>query len=326
MHELLQKMSDDMHINRYKGESDNSFCYRLIYSALGQWCLWSAASPSNHISKQSQTLLLNNLLERYIELCQDIKESFEPGEDEPVSVFMRKVYEEIGYLITDEDNRNSIASCGDGIRINNDYLLFGVNNQSSVVGLGVYSSNVKNEVNWKDVLVRDNLSYEEYLLSQFDYVGFDSGSIPIEELKFFNPLSLKSPSSSWSSKMMTDKTIARKITGDSFYKVIRDKEELLLCDMPQNSNQDSLCSYEYRRLYYALKSYYNNPLRVEINPIDQDYVSITMGGHLPNREYYILLMCSWPDLRYHNRYRFIVPVNNLSFIKEVFNNLAIDIS
>ena len=44
MNELINIMADDMSIRPYTNEPIESFGYRVIYSALGLWCLKSALS------------------------------------------------------------------------------------------------------------------------------------------------------------------------------------------------------------------------------------------------------------------------------------------
>lgn len=44
VNELLKVMAKDMDLQFYDDESFPSYAYRIIYSALGLWCLHSAAS------------------------------------------------------------------------------------------------------------------------------------------------------------------------------------------------------------------------------------------------------------------------------------------
>lgn len=78
MNDLLKAMSSDMKIPRYQNESDESFVYRLCYSALGQWCLSTAMNSMGGVvgtTKHNQTIVLNELLSRYGELFPQIAKS-----------------------------------------------------------------------------------------------------------------------------------------------------------------------------------------------------------------------------------------------------------
>lgn len=325
MNKLLEAMASDMNIRRYLNESDASYEYRLILSALGQWCLKSAASPDDSITKHSQTLLLNNLQERYINLFPEIKIMFDT-ETVPVTVFIRRVYEEIGYLFTDEKNKNHIANLGKSIELDGGSLFFGAFEPSSISGLGVVTKNyAPSLVEWRDVLIRDRLTWEQFITNQYDIVLFDNRDISADELQFFDPLSRYSPSNSWGNHMTTERTIARKTPNGPFYKVMKSNDELLFCEEHQNANPDELTSFEYRRLYFALKRTYGNPLSARIKTLDDEYSEIMIGGHLPNREYYLLLLCAWPYQQVFNKNRFIIKNQAITLIKEVLGNLAIEI-
>ena len=75
INDLLKTMSSDMNILRFNNETDESFTYRLCYSALGQWCLNVGRNKAGNnvgTSKHNQTIVLNELLARYIELFPNI--------------------------------------------------------------------------------------------------------------------------------------------------------------------------------------------------------------------------------------------------------------
>ena len=325
MNELLEAMASDMNVRRYRNESDTLFEYRLIFSALGQWCLRSAASPDDGITKHAQTQLLNNLLEKYISLFPQISPMFET-ETVSVSVFIRRVYEEMGYLFTDENNKNHIANSGRAIEIDNGALYFGAYEPVSVFGLGIITKDyAPTLMEWREALIRDRLTWDKYINKQYDIVLFENRDFSADELQYFDPLSYNSPSSSWGNHMTVDKTIARKAPNGPFYKVMKYNNEIVFCEEQQNMNPDELVSYEYRRLYFALKKAYDNPLSARIKTIDNEYAEITIGGHLPNREYYLLLLCAWPYQQVFNKNRFIVKNQAITLVEDVLSNLAIEV-
>ena len=325
MNELLEAMASDMNIHRHRNEADASFEYRLIFSALGQWCLRSAASPDDGITKHAQTQLLNNLQEKYISLFPEISTMFET-ETVPVPVFIRRVYEETGYLFTDEFNKNHIAHFGKSIEINNSTLYFGAYEPASISGLGVTTKDyAPSLIEWREAIIRDRLTWEQYITKQYDVVLFENRDFSVDELQFFNPLSYNSPSSSWGNRMTTDKTIARKTPNGPFYKVMKYNDEILFCEEQQNTNSDELTSYEYRRLYFALKKAYDTPLKARIKTLDSEHSEIMIGGHLPNREYYLLLLCAWPYQQVFNKNKFIIKNQAVTLIEDVLNNLAIEV-
>ena len=89
MNELIKAMSSDMGIFPYKSESQVSFLYRVIYSGLGQWCLSIASSPETSASKHAQSVAINRLIEKYVELFPAVAGSF-LDDSVRVSVFLRR--------------------------------------------------------------------------------------------------------------------------------------------------------------------------------------------------------------------------------------------
>lgn len=332
MNELINAMSNDMGINRYKGESNDSFIYRLCYSAMGQWCLRIAQNSSNGIigvTKHNQTTVINELLQRYTELFPNNGDKYVDSNQLQLNfpVHIRRVYEETGYLLTNSSNRNRLADFGRTICIGNTSLFFGVPNKMHTVnGLGVFTSPTIHSVTTSELLIRDALPCEEYLLARYDIADFYEKDLSTDELQFFNPLSKSVPSQSWSAKMATDYSLARKSEWGPFYRVIRESDEsLLFADEIVESQSDSLTSYEYRRLYFALKAHYNNPLRARIVKQDEEYSKLTIGGHLPNREYYFLLLLSWPVNNAFDKVSFLIRNDFVPEITTTLKNISIEV-
>jgi hypothetical protein len=332
MNELLTALANDMGINRYKGESIDSFIYRLCYSALGQWCLRTAQNSSDGIigsTKHNQTIVINELLQRYSELFPNTTDKFIDDSNKQMNfpVHIRRVYEESGYLLTDRSNRNQLANFGRTIRIGNTSLFFGVPNKAQTVnGLGVFTSPTTHSSTTHEFLIRDVLTCEEYFQSRYDITDFYEKDIAIDELQFFNPLSTNVPSQSWSATMATSYSMARKSELGPIYRVIKESDKsLLFADEIVEPQSDSLTSYEFRRLYFALKAHYNNPLRAGIVKQDEEYSKIRIGGHLPNREYYFLLLLSWPINNAFDKVNFLIRNDFIPEVTATLKNIGIDV-
>jgi hypothetical protein len=323
MNELIKAMSLDMKIIPYEGEPYDSFVYRVIFSALGRWCLESSRTDGG-ISKHGQSILLNDLTEKYIALFPEIKNMLVQEDQTQISVFIRQLYEETGFLITDSANHNHLANYRRGLEIGSKKLLYGLSSQSSTEGLGSFSEDVRYNISWREALLRDYLTCEEYVSSAFDVTLFSQRDISGGSLQYFDPKRNTAPSSSWINTMTTDKTVARNISNGTYYRVMRYNDEMLYYEDAPNSGTEELTDFDYRRLYYALKKYYGYPLIAQIQSLDNQYAKISLGGHLPNREYFLMLLCSWPCRMYCNKREFITKKENLCFINEVLENLGIE--
>ncbi len=330
MNDLLLAMSSDMGINRFYGETIDSFVYRLCYSALGQWCLCTARNSLDNVSgtsKYNQTIVLNDLLARFSGLFPYITDRFIDINNQQVSfpVHIRRVYEETGYLLTEDNNRNRIANYGRSINIGKEALFFGIPNaEYTVNGLGAFTCPTAYKVSAKEFLIRDDLTYEEFFHSRFDPIDFYDRDIDIDELEFFSPQSHNVPSKSWGKRLETDCTVARKSETGPFYRVMCIDDTLQFADEPIEQQNDSFTSYEYRRLYFALKAHYKTPLKATITKIDKEYSRIKAGGHLPNREYYYLLLLSWPMNSAFDKVNFLMKNDLIPELTAVLTNIGIE--
>ena len=331
MNELLLTMSEDMAINRYSGETEDSFIYRVLFSALGQWCLRTAQNISFSIcgtTKHNQTVVLKELMDKYFKIFPSVLNKFIDTSSQQISfpVFIRRIYEETGYLLTDEKNWNKIANYGRTIVIEKKALFFGLPDGGYTVnGLGVFADPTAYRVSAKEFLIRDHLTCEEYFKSFFDTLDFYDRDIVQNELEYFNPLSHNVPSRSWEKQPKTDCTIARKSELGPYYRVMRIFGEWQFADEPIEPQSDKFTSYEYRRLYFALKAHYGVPLKATISKIDNEYSTIRIEGYLPNREYYYLLLLSWPVNSAFDKVNFLTHNDLLVEIVDVLENIGIDI-
>jgi len=330
MNELLATMSTDMGINRFRDEPEDSFIYRLCYSALGHWCLRIAQNLSNGsigTTKNNQTVVLNELMLRYSELFPIAEKYVDPSNSNmSFPVHIRRVYEETGYLLTDDNNRNRLANFGRSIPIGKTALFFGIpDTKYSINGLGTFTNPTDYKVSVREFLVRDELTWEEYFQSKFDIIEFYERDINPDELEFFNPQSNNVPSQSWGKQMDTDCSVARKSKWGPFYRVIRATDVLLFADEPIEPQSDGLTSYEYRRLYFALKAHYMKPIKATIIRQDEEYSKLRIGGHLPNREYYFLLLLSWPVNSAFDKVNFLLRNDFIPEVTAALRNIGVDV-
>lgn len=312
MNELINIMSDDMNIHPYTNEPAEYFGYRVIYSALGLWCLTSALSEKEGkrgISKNAQSILLHDLSKKYVELCPMAKRFIFASRNIDIAIFIRNIYEQTGYLLTLDNNYNVLNNSGETIRVSEtDYLYLGLPATYYIVnGLGIHCRNGRHEVKLNDFLIRDSLTPEEYIKVKYDECDFNERDIDVAELEFFNPFYYGNISNSWHGHMKSNMTMARKSKMGPYYKTIRKEDgTLLFADDSSEDELDVLTGAEFRRLYIALRYHYDNPMQLLICPIDEAYSYIRILGQLPNREYFYLLMNAWPRYGFFDRNHFII--------------------
>ena len=209
MRHLLGKMKQDMGIERYDNEQRDSYLRRICYSALGQWCLHLADNVQDSrvgTTKHNQTIVLNELLHSYTDIFPCINDYFTVPDqrEDSASVFIRKLYEQTGYLITNDDNRNQVANFGRIIRFFDRNLYFGLPPEDyEMNGLGVFANCDGFEQDLADYLIRDSLSPLEFLKKQYDPVFFTERDLELSEVEIFNPMQNDAPSKSWGNNVLT---------------------------------------------------------------------------------------------------------------------------
>ncbi|WP_157777154.1 hypothetical protein [Erysipelothrix larvae] len=330
MKDMIEKMGMSMDIPCYKNEGYDSYVFRVIYSALGQWCLTIAASKINEmdgVTKHHISIALNELIAKYIDLFPVLENILYSESSVKLSLHIQTVYLETGYLTLTNANLLQVSNFGDGLIFDNDFaIMLGLPNiRYEISGLGVLTTpkSIVLPVETKDFLIRDTLSPQEYCLCNFDSSDFSLKEIDINELEFFNPLSKKSPSSSWEKSPNTEFTIARRIKTRTYYRVINRNNDFYFAEMIEDERNGSLTAYEYRRDYFALKSLYDNPLRARVRRLDNNYSILSFEGHLPNREYYLLLLLAWPASNAFDKSSFIIINKALPFVGSVLNDIGI---
>lgn len=313
------------------GESDGDFIYRVCYSALALWMLKLTLSSTDGqvgISKQAQTAIIEEMLlqyQRYFGLNRDC--FFDPEHStHTLSHQIRKVYEETGYLLSDERNYSIIANYERAIYTDDGYLFFGIpESDYRMNGLGLYCSDAMNSVELFDVMLRDTLSVEEYIASRYNMLDFEERDIEVQDLQFFNPTLSKPPSSSWDTKQITIESIARS-SNRAMYRILKVKDDqILFADEPLEVDNERLTAYEMRRLYCGLKAKYRAPIIAWFNELDSTYSEIRVSAKLPNREYYFMLLFAWPKQNAFNKIRFICNNKMLPTIEKMLGNIGIEV-
>ncbi len=328
MNSLIETMAMNMNIQPYINETQTSFEYRVIYSALGLWCLKSALSEKEDvrgISKSAQSVILHNLIEKYVGLFPETSSLLLSSKSADIAVFIRNIYEQTGYLITQDNNSNILNKSGETVQLTHDeYLYLGLPTADyAVEGLGIHTRRKGVEIILEDFLIRDKLTPEEYVEVNFDECDFDMYDIALEKLEFFDPCYYGNAANTWHRDMNTDITIARKSPMGPYYRVIKKAyDRYIFAEGKNMDNRETLTGKEFRRLYVALKKYYDNPMQILICPIDELYSQLYILGQIPNREYYYLLMNAWPQRSFLDRNKFIVSNKLTTKLTEVLEAIG----
>ncbi len=333
MNELFEVIASDLGISRCKNETEDNYINRICYSSIGVWCLslsFSKINEINGISKNTHTTMLNNIIGEYCIIQEPFSEYIlDNKRGHKLSSRIRDLYENVGYLVTNQNNKNTISPYG--LRVNTKeykdlYLGLSKFGLFEMNGLGVFTDSLRYSMSVNEFLVRDKLTAEELVTFNYDICDFEDRDFDINEFMFFNPLLKKAPSQSWQSNMETDYSIARKnVTGPYFRVIKKLNGKLVFSEEFSQPNMNQFYKDDFRRLYFALKAYYGNNQPIWISKMDDNYISIRLSAKLPFREYYLLLLTSWPIGNVFNTRKYILRKELLPFIKEAFKNIYISV-
>lgn len=323
-------MAKDMRIEPVQGEKPSEYNCRVMYSALGLWCLSMSENQCNGITgvtKQQHSISLGTLMEHYSLIEPKLAEYLKsPKTGEKFSARMRSLYENTGYFVTDGSNKNRLASFGEHVSTGaNIDLYIGIPeaNTMELNGLGVFSRKLSGAISVNEFIMRDNMMNEDYIKSQYNICDFENRDIDKDELEFFDPLMKNAPSQSWGKKMKTEFSIARKGVYGPYYRVIRDDNEILYCE--QNEPGVGLYAEEFRRLYFALRRYYGNPQPVWVSSKDKQHVELQLSAKLPGREYSLMLLSAWPIGNAFNSQRYLLRKDLLPMITAAMSNIGVQV-
>lgn len=312
MKQLFEIMAEDMGITPYQGESEPSYIYRVLLSALGLWCLTYARTQTkdiNGVSKNAHSLLLHHLIDEYVSIYPSIRSFFEKTRLD-IAVFIRNLYEQTGYFLLLNNNYNMLNSEEQSIYISDtNYLYLGVPSEEfSVNGLGIHCKHPYNEYSIQDFLIRDSLTPIEYIKESYNLCDFEERDINPLELEFFDTQTPVSLAKSWKKSISSKFSVARKDVYGPYYKIIvGHNKKIFYCeDLNTGDDSTSITGAEFRRLYIALRNYYNKPMVALKCPIDDEYTHIKINGQMPNREYFYFLLNGWPKNFITDRYNFIM--------------------
>ena len=108
------------------------------------------------------------------------------SDDTQLSVLIRHIYQEVGYLFTDDDNRNHLCDVRRVVDTGSSKLCLYLLQNSEINGLGVFTPEAPPSISWRELLIRDSLSPEQYVKSKYDVVMFGDRDVELDDMQFFH--------------------------------------------------------------------------------------------------------------------------------------------
>ena len=67
------------------------------------------------------------------------------------------------------------------------------------------------------------------------------------------------------------------------------------------------------------------PIKATIIRQDEEYSELRVGGHLPNREYYFLLLISWPVNSAFDKINFLLRNDFIPEVSAALRNIGVEV-
>ncbi len=118
MHSVYTRISDDLNINPYKDESEKQFISRLVYSAIGIWARFFAATDEEHecnciqgnITKNKMHRRIEELISNYISINDYLSEYFYSDDYNPANSIRDTLARSTDIVDAGFDGRMSISN------------------------------------------------------------------------------------------------------------------------------------------------------------------------------------------------------------------------
>lgn len=314
VNDIVRAMRDDMKIFPYSEESDCQYIGRLIYSALSQWLRVATQDElyGENISKSKRYIfnrgveLLNNFTEAIPEAS---KYFLSPEGNFEVEDVIRNIREKMltsGELIEVGKQKNvtipiySEVVCASGFR-----RIVGIdNNPRDCVYCGI-TRICKNE---EKMYVGDLIESEETLefLAWIYKKAMWTKCSDLSGYEIFNPMSTKVPYQSWSDR--ANRSLewhlgrVRTIEGYEYWLLKLNREEWFQAPFPSVLHEYK----EERRVILALRKKCNNEMNAMFEYKGNDTILYLYCG-LPLKEESILETFCWPQVRYNDKYKYVMP-------------------
>lgn len=334
---IIDEISNDLKIYKYKGEDSINYKARVIYSALSKWIKISTLDYDILVNEQeyigqSRKHLSNRakiFLENILDLFPEVRVWFYPEymEDTPQSLIIDRL-KYSGELVKSGFNTNlAIPTYEECIISNKTKVIRGMKNNELHMHTGLTQLEVSTDNYKVDMIELFEFYGVETLKAEFIWNMYLKNAHwrkrPDISCQVFNKYSKVSFSKSWSyDYKLNENDISIYKENHSDYGIIKKFNGEIYTS---NFNRALVEEYEVRRFMYALKKEAGNSAIAYYKYLDSDNaVELNLKSALPNHENYILLSLGWPKNSIKDTNNLIFSVHVWDFIKHILDNLNID--
>lgn len=328
LNSLIDKMSNDMGITRYKNEIDKDFYTRIIYSSMSEWMRYFILDKTNEDDKEIKSKIYirnrgKEVLDNYLKLFPECEPYFymdfnENNGEHPINII-----------------REQMLINGDLIQLESGISLPKIHYQQISERLfkilGLTNDNKRTFGLSRVCFKNDNLNFtssevldsEKYISRIVKSIGWEKIS-EINDFEIFNPYLKQPPYKCWQKNMKIENgflSLARlKVFDYDYYFLKKEKDTCFISKM-----SDPLKEYaEYRRFISLLRHKNSNSL-VANTIKTKHYVELNLYARLPKLEENFLMCFSWPKRHINDRFYYIIPIEVWELVKCKLNDLKIQV-
>ncbi len=330
MDDLIRTISNDLKIERYDTESEESYKCRIIYSALAIWIKCQTVSiDGKDVSQKFITQKCTNILQHYLSRYNDCEKWFMKNKEgknlSPISILEQRLF-----------------SCGEIIRkgfqqnvslpyYQSEFITYNLVRIKGLLQEGLLSNQfvsgcviLQENNNSLYFLEKDNISKEELIMKIFYQTNWTSKELHYQNIEYFNPMKKKtSLYQRWQREPLDQ------IHQNLPFICFRVKNEILYSYYlirVKDGNSTKIPEFyiktgKVKRLLFILSAMVGNPIRYRKQTYNK-LIIVKLNAVLPETENDFLCACGWPIRSIDDNRWFVFHGSVWPVIKHYFDHLG----
>lgn len=349
MNEVMQQIANDLNIDRYYNESIEAYGCRILYASVVAWAKVQLLGESYSemldemnekdfpcVTRQYIMLHVKKAVRGLLRVIPHLEQWIRVGEGNNLESELSKyIIEQLifCYEINKLTSPQIVTSSPERIAYfkSNELLLGGVNWNNALcnaksVGIGNWRpKSIKVENNYKDIFNIPKNSIIQYYRVLQNNAQWQKDEL-VGEYEYFQVNNQGLHYYAWDkfekSKMTNEIMILRRVDNKKQYMLAKYEEEQCFT---ARLDQWYVSEKEIKRIMYFLQYQAGIPCIFNAKKT-KDVVELHCHSELPNPEWRIMLLSSWPKRHYKDKYHRLVPIEIWDDIEEMLNELGIIVS
>lgn len=338
---LINSISSDLRIYKFKDEENEEFLNRLLYSACATWLLQSARDicvtdgcKKDCVSKSYLTRKVSKIVNLYIELFPTFSKFLGGSNANELVSNMRLCYEKAGFIVPVGFSEFVKVSQIRQMHVEKEWYLVrnkGRRENIRVVGLGEFckGSQVGIEFDLESMFYLPRIDALKWTNEYINNIKWSNSQKIGKNAKYFDSNMIANSSESWKEQFPDNQKVTLYKTNDWDYGfAMKTSERIIGVKIPDHligvgSNRSELLyNNDVRRFIHGLKAIHNNNIRCCIVK-KNEYLKLRLFSAIPEREFTALQFFGWKANQISDDYNYIFPIETLDCIKQILEKLSI---